>query len=36
MCNRFTGEKDVKDRAEKGGVGEGPLGYKDLMMVRGD
>lgn len=21
MCNRFTGEKDVKDKAERGGTG---------------
>lgn len=36
MCNRFWGDKDVKDKEEKGGVGEGPLGYEYLMMVRGD
>lgn len=36
MCNRFLGDKDVKDKEEKGGVVEGPLGYEYLMMVRGD
>lgn len=25
MCNRLTGEKDVKNKAEKGGVGEEDL-----------
>lgn len=25
MCNRLTGEKDGKDKAEKGGVGEEDL-----------